>query len=113
MNDLGFDWSGDVQFYGVTADDAVQFLREAVDEETARAVAAEAKLAKAVEALGACVASIEHGDMSDGFCCCGEKMDSHSDPMSGGHTPTDMGEYYAFLALKNARAVLAELEGKV
>jgi hypothetical protein len=70
----------------------------------------ERKLTKAVEALRACVASIEHADMSDGVCCCGEEMDGHSDPMNCGHTPTDMGKYYAFLALKAARKVLAELE---
>lgn len=71
----------------------------------------EVRLAKAVEALRATTASIEHADMSDGVCCCGDNMDGHADPMSCGHSPTDMGEYYAHKAVEMARAVLAEIEG--
>jgi hypothetical protein len=72
----------------------------------------DAKLAKAVEALRATTASIEHADMSDGVCCCGDNMDGHADPMSCGHSPTDMGEYFAHKAVEMARATLAEIEGE-
>ena len=68
--------------------------------------AAEAERDRLREALEVCVASIEHADMSDGVCCCGEEIEGHSDPMHSGHTPVDMGEYHASLAIKNARAVL-------
>ena len=58
------------------------------------------------EALEVCVASIEHADMSDGVCCCGEEIEGHSDPMHSGHTPVDMGEYHAARAIEKARAAL-------
>ncbi|NLH94398.1 MAG: hypothetical protein GX466_09335 [Candidatus Cloacimonetes bacterium] len=35
-------------------------------------------------------------------------MDRHSDPMSCGHSPVDMGDYYAGQALESARAALAQ-----
>jgi len=60
------------------------------------------------EALEACIASIEHADMSEGCCCCGEDMLNHSSPMDCGHAPVDIGEYYASLALEKARAALKE-----
>jgi hypothetical protein len=60
------------------------------------------------EALKACIASIEHANMSDGVCCCGDEMENHESPMFCGHSPVDMGEYHASLALKKARAALKE-----
>ena len=58
-------------------------------------------------ALEACVASLERADTEEGVCCCGDSMDRHSDPMTCGHSPVDMGDYYAGQALKSARAALA------
>lgn len=60
-----------------------------------------------VDALQACVASIEHADMSDGVCCCGDDMETHSEPMSCGHSPVDAGEYHAYRAIQSARTALA------
>jgi hypothetical protein len=71
----------------------------------------DAQIAALVEALDACIANIEHADMSDGVCCCGDNMDGHSNPMSCGHAPVDMGEYYAHLAIVKARAALAAVKG--
>ena len=65
-----------------------------------------------VEALRGAIASIEHADMSDGVCCCGDNMDNHSNPMDCGHSPTDAGEYHAYLVLKKARAAIAAWEAK-
>jgi len=88
------------------------YLLDRAMEQDDRTEAAEARLAKAVDALRATTASIEHADMSDGVCCCGDNMDGHADPMSCGHSPTDMGEYYAHKAVEMARAVLAEIGGE-
>jgi hypothetical protein len=52
LDELDFDWSGDAQFDGVTADDAVQFLREVLNGETSRAKAAETKLTHTITAWG-------------------------------------------------------------
>jgi len=66
-----------------------------------------ARVAELEGALGGCVAAIEHADMSDGVCCCGDNMEGHSDPMNCGHSPTDMGEYHASQVLSVARAALS------
>jgi len=58
-------------------------------------------------ALNGCIAAIEHADMSEGVCCCGDNMEGHSDPMNCGHSPVDMGEYHAHQVLKAARAALS------
>jgi len=71
----------------------------------------DAQIAALVDALDACIANIEHADMSDGVCCCGDNMDGHSNPMSCGHAPVDMGEHYAHLAIVKARAALAAVKG--
>lgn len=62
------------------------------------------ELAEALRGLLACT---ERLDFSEGYCCCGDPMDGHSNPMDCGHSPIDMGEYYAWLARKDARAALA------
>lgn len=64
------------------------------------------------EALEACIASLERADTAEGVCCCGDSMDRHSDPMSCGHSPVDMGDYYASNALEAARAALAKARGE-
>ena len=71
-----------------------------------------AKLAVAVEAIEACVASLERADTTEGVCCCGDSMEQHSDPMSCGHSPVDMGNYYASKAIEAARAALAQIKGE-
>jgi hypothetical protein len=60
--------------------------------------------------LDQCIASIEHADMSDGVCCCGDDMATHPEPMSCGHAPVDAGEYYAHQALQNARKLRASMD---
>ena len=78
---------------------------EKLEAELAAAQQREAALTKALEA---CVASLERVDTAEGVCCCGDSMDRHSDPMSCGHSPVDMGDYYAGQALESARAALAQ-----
>ena len=58
------------------------------------------------EALDGLLTSVEHADFEDGWCCCGDDMLHHQSPMDCGHTPVDMGEYHASLAIKKARAAL-------
>jgi len=54
---------------------------------------------------------------SSGCCCCGEPMDSHSDPMSSGHSPVDSGDYAVCQMLtatqSDVEAYLAERDAKV
>ena len=73
----------------------------------AELAAAQQREAALTKALEACVASLERVDTAEGVCCCGDSMDRHSDPMSCGHSPVDMGDYYAGQALESARAALA------
>ena len=73
----------------------------------AELAAAQQREARLRAALEACVASLERVDTAEGVCCCGDSMDRHSDPMSCGHSPVDMGDYYAGQALESARAALA------
>jgi len=93
-------------------------LNDARDEANARRIASvplfeaeiirlTARVAELEGALAGCVAAIEHADMSDGVCCCGDNMEGHSDPMNCGHSPTDMGEYHASQVLSVARAALS------
>jgi hypothetical protein len=58
----------------------------------------------AIEALRACVGSLERANVAEGYCCCGSPMESHD--FGSGHSAVDMGEYYADKALEAARAVL-------
>ena len=67
----------------------------------------DAQIATLVEALRGCITAIEHADMADGVCCCGDEMEGHSDPMDCGHTPTDRGEHYAHQVLTAAKAALS------
>ena len=79
---------------------------EASLERLARAEVAEAERDQLREALDGLLTSVEHADFADGWCCCGDDMLHHQSPMDCGHTPVDMGEYHAFLAIKKARAAL-------
>ena len=67
----------------------------------------DAQIAALVGALRGCITAIEHADMADGVCCCGDEMEGHSDPMDCGHTPTDRGEHYAHQVLTAAKAALS------
>ena len=58
------------------------------------------------DALDGLLASVEHANFEEGWCCCGDDMLHHQNPMDCGHTPVDMGEYHASLAIKEARAAL-------
>lgn len=66
-------------------------------------------MVEVMAALEACVASLERADTQEGVCCCGDSMDRHSDPMSCGHSPVDMGDYYAGKAMDAASAALAKI----
>ena len=74
-----------------------------------RAVLAEAGVAELVEALTRAVAIIEHCDVTEGVCCCGDNMDTHAEPMSCGHSPVDHGSYTASQWLDEARATLTKI----
>ena len=58
------------------------------------------------EALEGLLTLVEHANFEEGWCCCGDDMLHHQNPMDCGHTPVDMGEYHASLAIKEARAAL-------
>ena len=53
------------------------------------------------------IAIIEHCDVTEGVCCCGDDMATHAEPMSCGHSPVDHGSYIASQWLEEARAALA------
>ena len=57
-------------------------------------------------ALDGLLTLVEHANFEEGWCCCGDDMLHHQSPMDCGHTPVDMGEYHASLAIKEARAAL-------
>ena len=48
----------------------------------------------------------ENCSVSTDTCCCGDSMSSHSDAISCGHTPVDMGDYQSSLWLSKARGIL-------
>ena len=85
---------------------------EQIDTLRAELAAEKAKVARLGEVLKACVSSLERADTAEGVCCCGDNMESHGDPMNCGHSPVDMGDYYARKALEAARAAIAAYEVK-
>ena len=94
--------------FGDGTDDTIsEKLARALLDARAELAAAQQREAALTKALEACVASLERVDTAEGVCCCGDSMDRHSDPMSCGHSPVDMGDYYAGQALESARAALA------
>jgi len=90
------------------------YLTLAAENATLRAseAAAVGRVKALTEALTGCVAAIEHADMADGVCCCGDEMESHSEPMNCGHSPVDMGEYHAHQVLIAARQALTPTADK-
>lgn len=49
---------------------------------------------------------IQHCDVTEGVCCCGDDMHKHAEPMCCGHAPVDHGSYVAMLWEKDACAAL-------
>jgi hypothetical protein len=37
---------------------------------------------------------IDHIGIAEGYCCCGDSMEHHANPMDCGHSPVDAGYYY-------------------
>ena len=58
-------------------------------------------------ALRGCLNAIDHADMKDGVCCCGDDMLHHKSPMKCGHSPRDMGEYNAAMVTAAAEKALS------
>jgi len=54
------------------------------------------------------VGVIEQCTVTTGYCCCGDSMENHSDPMICGHVAVDMGAYHVGLLLDDTRAALAK-----
>ena len=71
------------EFYGQPRIDRAEAERDAA---VARAEAAEALVEWAESIFTSC-------EVTNGCCCCGDEMSSHSAPMSSGHTPVDMGAF--------------------
>jgi hypothetical protein len=87
----------------------VEYTRTDLSRDAVEAL--EAKLAKAVGLLEAWVNVAAHCTIEEGVCCCGDNMDTHSDPMDCGHLPVDHGAYVARGLVKETNATLAELTG--
>ena len=58
-------------------------------------------------ALRGCLTAIDHADMKDGVCCCGDDMLHHESPMNCGHSPRDSGEYHATMVVAMAEKALS------
>ena len=58
------------------------------------------------------IAIIEHCDVTEGVCCCGDDMATHAEPMSCGHTPVDAGHYHHGNAIQQARDAIEHGAGK-
>lgn len=87
-------------------------LRTEIDTLRDELAKEKAKGARLVRALEACVSSLERADTAEGVCCCGDSMEGHGAPMNCGHSPVDMGDYYASKALEASSAALAAYEVK-
>ena len=75
-------------------------------EANARLIAAAPEL---LEALRQCAEVLEHtAGSTTGYCCCGDRMDTHADPMSSGHIPVDEGLYHAQRVADVARSAIAK-----
>lgn len=85
-----------------------------IDDHVANAIVqrniAEDKLKKAITALNFYQTIFEQCDITTGVCCCGENMETHSEPMDCGHTPVDQGVYSAHNHYKHVKELLLELE---
>lgn len=77
-----------------------------MDKERCRKCDLQANADALADVLERLVAIMKHCDVSDGVCCCGEDMNTHSHPMNCGHSPTDHGAYRAGIAINDAVAAL-------
>lgn len=66
---------------------------------------------QAVELVKRAFDIFSHCTVEDGVCCCGDNMDNHPEPMSGGHTAVDHGAYVTDQWCASASATLASIEG--
>ena len=62
------------------------------------------------EALSVLVELSERLDFSEGYCCCGDDIDSHG--IYSGHSPVDAGDYYSMGLINQARAALSKARGE-
>lgn len=60
------------------------------------------------ELLEALVEILDRADISEGYCCCGDSMQNHPGPMHCGHSPVDVGVYYAGKRRDELKALLSE-----
>lgn len=66
------------------------------------------RIERLTDSLERMIACVERADVRAGWCCCGDSMENHGNPMDCGHSPVDMGEYYTSSALELAKTVLEE-----
>lgn len=60
------------------------------------------------ELLQSLAEMLDRADTSEGYCCCGDSMQNHPSPMYCGHSPVDMGDYYAGKLRDELKALLRE-----
>lgn len=66
----------------------------------------EAEVAELTSVVKRFINIMQHCSVTDGSCCCGEDMATHS--AFSGHSPTDHGWYVADQALEDAIALIAK-----
>lgn len=79
-----------------------------VTEANARLIAAAPELLEKLQQL---LSAYEQADHRAGYCCCGDDMERHGDPMDCGHTPADAGEYAADNVIRDVKALIAKATG--
>lgn len=109
--------ASDYSSNGVIGDAPIAQVNEGAPHwENKYPVAANAALIAAapelLEALLACAGALEQADTSEGFCCCGDSMERHGNPMDCGHSPVDAGDYQASQVIAQARAAIAKATGQ-
>lgn len=77
-------------------------------KEVGRLIAAAPKLLEKLQQL---LSAYEQADHRAGYCCCGDDMERHGDPMDCGHTPVDAGEYAADNVIRDVKALIAKATG--
>jgi len=77
-----------------------------------RAIVAEAKLAKAMNALGGWLNVYTHCTIEEGVCCCGDDMKNHTLAMDSNHMPLDHGAYIAESLAAHTETLITELKGE-
>lgn len=75
-----------------------------------RAARAEQQRDELLAALKDMIEWFDGADHEDGYCCCGDRMDTHAVPMESGHEPVDAGLYHASLLRGKAHEVIAKVE---